>query len=86
MLLNFPLDRRVWPYTGLNLECLFDGIEEGDAAILEIAGSYWIYWGRCLVGFKPSPCIPLRPLWWLKKWLREIDTVRPIRSNGIMFG
>lgn len=40
MLLNFPLDRRVWPYTGLNLECLFDGIEEGDAAILEIAGSY----------------------------------------------
>eukprot|EP00986_Skeletonema_menzelii_P013615 scaffold8081_cov83-Skeletonema_menzelii.AAC.2 len=55
MFLNFPLDRRVWPYTGLNLESLFDGTDEEDATILKMAGSYWVHWGRCLMGFKPSP-------------------------------
>lgn len=55
MFLNFPLDRRVWPYTGLNLESLFDGTDEEDAAILKMAGSHWVHWGRCLMGFKPSP-------------------------------
>ena len=55
MFLNFPLDKRVWPYTGLNLENLFDGTEEEDDAVLKMAGSQWVHWGRCLMGFKPSP-------------------------------
>ncbi len=55
MFLNFPLDRRVWPYTGLNLETLFDGTVEEDADIIKMAGSKWVHWGRCLMGFKPSP-------------------------------
>ncbi len=55
MFLNFPLDKRVWPYTGLNLQHLFDGTEAEDDAILEMAGSQWVHWGRCLMGFKPSP-------------------------------
>lgn len=55
MFLNFPLDRRVWPYTGLNLETLFDGTAEEDADIIKMAGSKWVHWGRCLMGFKPSP-------------------------------
>ncbi len=46
MFLNFPSDRRVWPYTGLNLESLFDGTEEEDAEIHKMAGSNWVHWGR----------------------------------------
>lgn len=55
MFLNFPLDKRVWPYTGLNLQNLFDGTEEEDDDVLKMAGSQWVHWGRCLMGFKPSP-------------------------------
>jgi hypothetical protein len=55
MFLNFPLDKRVWPFTGLDLDSLFDGSEEGDDDILKMAGSRWVHWGRCLMGFKPSP-------------------------------
>ena len=55
MFLNFPLDKRVWPYTGLNLKSLFDGTEAEDEEILKMAGSQWVHWGRCLMGFKPSP-------------------------------
>jgi hypothetical protein len=55
MFLNFPLDKRVWPYTGLHLADLFDGTSEEDAEILKKAGSEWAHWGRCLMGFKPSP-------------------------------
>ena len=55
MFLNFPLDKRAWPYTGLNLSSLFDGTEEEDEEIIKMAGSQWVHWGRCLMGFKPSP-------------------------------
>lgn len=55
MFLNFPLDKRVWPYTGLDLGNLFDETLEADAVILEKAGGRWVHWIRCLMGFKPSP-------------------------------
>ena len=55
MFLNFPLDKKVWPYTGLHLEDLFDETVEEDAAVLEKAGGHWVHWVRCLMGFKPSP-------------------------------
>lgn len=55
MFLNFPLDKKVWPYTGLHLGDLFDETVEEDAAVLEKAGGHWVHWVRCLMGFKPSP-------------------------------
>ena len=64
MFLNFPLDKRVWPYTGLHLADLFDGTSEEDAEILKKAGSEWVHWGRCLMGFKPSPYNSMGNVWW----------------------
>ena len=55
MFLNFPLDKKVWPYTGLHIGDLFDEDTEEGAEILRKAGANWVHWGRCLMGFKPSP-------------------------------
>ena len=90
MFLNFPLDRKIRPYAGVDLRTL-------DLADIE---EDWRRWSRCFMGFTPSPyntgmsmlwaediirgdhCDPRNPFYWERVVLNlpgsaDYDTTRP---------
>jgi hypothetical protein len=59
--LNFPLDQRIRKYAGVDLTPYFGQ---------EKTGLIWERWGRCLMGFKPSPYNTAMSFGWAEEIIR----------------
>jgi hypothetical protein len=59
--LNFPLDYRIRPFAGVDLTPYFGK---------EKSGLIWERWGRCLMGFKPSPYNTALSFGWAEEIIR----------------
>jgi hypothetical protein len=59
--LNFPLDHRIRPHAGVDLTPYYGQ---------ERAGLVWERWGRCLMGFKPSPYNTALSFGWAEEVIR----------------
>jgi hypothetical protein len=59
--LNFPLDHRIRPYAGVDLTPYYGQ---------EKSGLVWERWGRCLMGFKPSPYNTALSFGWAEEVIR----------------
>ena len=63
MFLNFPLDKHIRKYAGVDLTELFPDEFEGE-------GDFWERWERMLMGFRPSPYCTTREMRRIDQFLR----------------
>jgi hypothetical protein len=68
MFLNFPMDRKLRPYAGVDLTQLAPLFD--DKAVLDAQGRLYERWERLFMGMKPSPYNAVRYFYWAEEFAR----------------
>ena len=69
MFLNFPLDRKLWPLTGVDLTEMRESLLEQTDVVLPDSGPLHLHWNRCLMGLKSSPYQAVKFFAWVEDFI-----------------
>jgi hypothetical protein len=73
MFLNFPLDRQLRPFVGIDATELRNSLKELDnipRSVLESRGRLFLRWERCLMGLRSSPFNACKAMGWADEIIR----------------